>query len=156
MNLDNLNKWLTLVSNVAVLGGIVFLGIELQQNNLIAKAQTRSEISRISVENTRMFQVPISLEITAKRRAGEELSVQERTWEAQAFRSEFKSWENVFYQYRVGLYDEPELEAYRSTWRNRFGRCEVPFIQSYSSVRMQLEPSFRGEMDSLLSQSNCD
>ena len=32
MNLDNLNKWLTLVANIGVLAGIIFLAIEVGQN----------------------------------------------------------------------------------------------------------------------------
>lgn len=32
MDLDRLNKWLTPIGNVAVLGGLVFLAFEIQQN----------------------------------------------------------------------------------------------------------------------------
>lgn len=97
MNFDKLNNWMTLFSNMAVLAGIVFLGYELQQNNEIARAQSRSEVSRISVENTRMFQSPYNLEIVTKIENGEELSVADETWLFQAYRSEIKSWQNVYY-----------------------------------------------------------
>jgi len=123
MNLDNLNRWLTLISNVAVLTGIIFLAVELQQNNLIAKAQTRTEITRSSVENTRLLQDPISLSVFTKINNNEEVTDQEVLWLSLAFESTFKAWQNVYYQYQVGLFDEPELEAYRETWRNRFRSC---------------------------------
>jgi len=97
MNIDNLNRWLTLISNVAVLAGIIFLVVELQQNNLIAKAQTRTEITRASVENTRLLQDPISLSVFTKLRNNEEVTEQEAMWLTLAFESTFKAWQNVYY-----------------------------------------------------------
>jgi hypothetical protein len=32
MNLDNLNKWLTLLANLGVMAGVIFLAIEVRQN----------------------------------------------------------------------------------------------------------------------------
>ena len=32
MNSDNLNKWLTLIANLAVVAGIIFLIVEINQN----------------------------------------------------------------------------------------------------------------------------
>jgi len=156
MNLDNLNRWLTLISNVAVLTGIIFLAVELQQNNLIAKAQTRTEITRSSVENTRLLQDPISLSVFTKINNNEEVTDQEVLWLSLAFESTFKAWQNVYYQYQVGLFDEPELEAYRETWRNRFRSCGWITSRAYSTTRLQLEPEFRKELDNILEEFNCE
>jgi len=41
MNADNLNRWLTLGANTGVVIGIVFLGLELQQNNELLRSQTQ-------------------------------------------------------------------------------------------------------------------
>ena len=35
MNIDSTNKWLTLVANFGVVAGIIFLGIEVRQNQVI-------------------------------------------------------------------------------------------------------------------------
>ncbi|MEZ5489622.1 MAG: hypothetical protein R3F50_04790 [Gammaproteobacteria bacterium] len=156
MKLDSINRWLTLIANLGVLAGVIFLVIELRQNNVIAKAETRSEMSRISVENTRMYQDPFAIALFSKVNRGEELTLEERGWLLLAYESEFKAWQNIYYQYRVGLFDEPELEAYRGTWRNRFRGCRPLVLRSYSSTRSQLEPKYREEMDSILEQSNCD
>lgn len=156
MNLDNLNRWLTLISNIAVLTGIVFLAIELQQNNLIAKAQTRSAITQTSVENTRLFQDPMSISAFTKLRNNEEVTQEEEMWLGLAFGAEFKAWQNIYYQYQVGLFDEADLEAYRVTWSNRFRSCRPIALQAYSNTRQVLEPKFRQEMDNILEQANCD
>lgn len=38
--------WLTIFANLAVVGGIIFLGIEVRQNTQMMRAQTRNEISQ--------------------------------------------------------------------------------------------------------------
>lgn len=38
MKIQKLNNWLTLLANVGVIAGIVFLGIEVQQSSNIAIA----------------------------------------------------------------------------------------------------------------------
>ena len=45
MNLDDLNKWLTLLANLGVLVGIVFLSLEISQSNRIAIRDARSELT---------------------------------------------------------------------------------------------------------------
>jgi hypothetical protein len=42
MDADRLNRWLTLVANVAVVAGIVFLGLELRQNNQLLQFEAES------------------------------------------------------------------------------------------------------------------
>jgi hypothetical protein len=40
---DKVNQWLTLVANLGVIAGLVFLGYEVQQNTNIAKASAYRE-----------------------------------------------------------------------------------------------------------------
>ena len=42
MNIDSVNKWLTLVANFGVIVGIIFLAIEVNQNNQLMEAEARS------------------------------------------------------------------------------------------------------------------
>ena len=46
MRLKRLNEWLALLANLGVIAGIVFLAIEVNQNNLLMKSQTRSDIAQ--------------------------------------------------------------------------------------------------------------
>ena len=69
MALDNLNRWLTLLANLGVVAGIVFLGVEVRQNqatlergnamNLVAvqdAVQDRfSEFRRLTLENDELY-----------------------------------------------------------------------------------------------------
>lgn len=47
MNRDSLNWWLTLLANLGVLGGLVFVGLEIRQNT----SQLRAEASRSITES---------------------------------------------------------------------------------------------------------
>jgi len=53
MNFDVANKWLTLLANIGVLVGIVFLFLEIDQSNRIAERETRSELLDFNIESNR-------------------------------------------------------------------------------------------------------
>jgi len=46
MNLEKLNPWLTLLSNVAVVAGIIFLAMEIQQNSETIRISNETEQRR--------------------------------------------------------------------------------------------------------------
>lgn len=54
MDSDKLTKWLTLLANVGVIAGIVFLAIEIRQNSDAVRAQTRAQLAE---EVTELFSV---------------------------------------------------------------------------------------------------
>ena len=155
MDKDKLNQILSLSGNAAVLLGIVVLIYELQQNNVIAKAQMRSEISQSAINNIGMAQTPEGMAISEKLQLGEGLTPGERTWVSSGYRKEFRAWENVHYQYRVGLYEENEMDSYRVFWQGRANGCDPLYADFYFDNRIQFEPNFRGEMDSIFNNANC-
>jgi hypothetical protein len=54
MNMDNLNKWLTLTANCGVLAGLVFLAVEIHDNNVTARVDsTLNAASQIANLNFR-------------------------------------------------------------------------------------------------------
>ena len=117
MNHDNLNKWMTLGANVAVLFGILLLVFELQQNREMVRAQTRSEISAGITDL--LSQVANNEQLASLvRRAdnGEALTPDEETQYGHRSAALFRYYENVHYQYRQGLYDEPEYRAHKDAW----------------------------------------
>jgi hypothetical protein len=44
MNSPKINDWLTLLANVAVVGGIVFLAVEISQNNELLRSESRQAL----------------------------------------------------------------------------------------------------------------
>ncbi len=50
MKMPVLNLWLSLTANLGVIAGIVFLGVEIQQNTAVTRSVAAQEISNTSVE----------------------------------------------------------------------------------------------------------
>jgi hypothetical protein len=55
LELDKLNKWLTLVANIAILGGLVFLVLELRQNTNAIRSAAVQEATNIAREHPLMY-----------------------------------------------------------------------------------------------------
>ena len=55
MEVDNLNKWLTLVANDAILGGLVFLAREIQQNTNAIRSAAIQEATNVAGEPPLLF-----------------------------------------------------------------------------------------------------
>ena len=119
MDLQKLNSWLTFVANIGVLAGIVFLAIEIRQNSDVIRAQTRAQLAE---EVTELLSVNMNdqeyADVLMRGNNVEELSSVEKY---QYFRHRgawVHYWNNVVYQYQMGMYDESEFALQISTIRN--------------------------------------
>lgn len=102
--------WLNLSTSIAVIMGIVFLGLEIRQNTEMMKSQTRDAIS----EKQMMFSEWVATEAElantlAKVSAGEELEPWEAVQHAYFLAGVWREWENSYYQFQQQLFDKDEL-----------------------------------------------
>jgi hypothetical protein len=67
----------------------------------------------------------------------------------------FRYWEDVHYQYRVGLYDDAEFERQRDAWRVSLERSRVT-RDYWCKMWLLYSPEFAGEMDGSLVTSSCE
>ena len=136
MNLDNLNKWLTLIANVGVLAGIVFLAFEIQQNRLSTEAQTRSNIANMVYEGLQSWaDNPTLIQALVKLDNGEELSQEENVVLRYSQAGEMRRWENTYYQYERGLFSDSEFRGMREQWRARL--ATAAFDSYWDETRME-------------------
>jgi len=118
MNAEKLNNWLGLGANIGVLIGILLLVYELNQNREMTAAQIRNEAtaSRVNIALSRASNGDLADIIYRGMVLGEELSPVERsryeTWSG----ANFRDWENLSYQHRMGLLDSDEYSAIRGVW----------------------------------------
>jgi hypothetical protein len=150
-----LTRWLTLGANFGVLVGLMLLIVELDQNRDMMRAQTRHELAMGIVD---LLQVPASdaqlADILYRAHAGEELNPVELFQFQLRTNALFRYWEDVHYQYRVGLYDEIEFAKQRSAWKASLSNSRLS--QNYwCEVRLLYSPEFMDEMDKLLSNKAC-
>ena len=155
MNSDRVNRWLTLGANFGVLIGIILLVIELDQNRDMIRAQTRNEISNQVVERLDRQGTDIQL-ANLKRRAerSEELSDDEEMQVYLLSVGRNRSWENIHYQYRQGMFDEQEFAAERNAWGQIIGR-DKSFLRYWCPGRSTYSPEFVAELENLFDGTGC-
>ena len=160
MNADKINKWLALAGNIAVIAGIVFLAMELNQNSRMMQTQTRNAITE-SILNFQFNAETSGLRAIARRANADpsSLTVEETAKAYQLYVSNLRLWENIHYQYHNGVFDEDEFTAERNSWRALGER--TPMLRFvYCRLRDQgsLSPAFVTEMDKLAygAPGSCD
>ncbi len=155
MESDRLNKWLTFGANVGVLIGIILLIVELGQNREMMRAQTRHDMAmglvglQLSLAKNEQL-----ADIVRRGAVGEELSPTEELRRHSYTIAQLRYWEDVHYQYRIGLYDESEFSKQREIWRIAFSRNS--YRQEYWCERnIVFSEEFRAEIDSFIPADRC-
>lgn len=105
MNLDNLNRWLTLAANIGVLIGIFAVVTELRQTQTIMSAESSMQRAQFSRENASTVTQNRIGEITRKLENGEALS-DEEFGRAKEFADRLlRHYEVMHYQNQLGILD---------------------------------------------------
>jgi hypothetical protein len=131
---DRLNQWLTLVANVGVVDGFVFLGLEIQQNSDAINAQTyqsRAEAAQelsTTIMDSEHF-VPLLAKLGSGLFPSDPAVLAELNPEDRIRLTAFHQWmrvalDNQFYQYQRGFLDEeffngvtkPSMAAMTPAW----------------------------------------
>jgi len=119
MEFNKLNSWLTLMANIGVIAGIIFLAVEISQNSDMIRAQTRTQMAE---EVTELLSVNMSDQdyaaVLMKGNSLEELSDVERYQYYRHRSAWLQYWNNMAYQNQMGLYDEHEFDLQMSTIRS--------------------------------------
>ena len=160
VNADKINKWLALIANVAVVIGIVFVALELNQNSRMMKTQTRNAITE-SILNFQFNAQSSGLRDVEEKAARDlsSLTAEETRQLFQLYVSNLRLWENIHYQYRNGVFDEDEFAAERNSWRALGER--TPLLRGvYCQLKQRgaLSPAFVTELDKLAygAPGNCE
>jgi len=142
-------------ANLSVLAGILLLVFELNQNRDMMRAQTRHDIASEFVGL--MTAVAENAELANLIRRGDfgdELSADELYRYERFTRGVFRYWENVHYQYRLGMYDDSEFGNQKVAWRSYLTRSKGGAAQ-WCSTREQFSPEYQREMNELLTTFGC-
>ena len=115
MELDKLNKWLTLIANLGVLIGVFFLVVELRQSNSIANREAASEITSAGSKlNSGVVENPEFAMLRSKLRdADAELSPMEEEQALSWTLMQLNFYILVDNSYENGLIDESLYEIYQ-------------------------------------------
>lgn len=152
----SLDRWLSLVPNLAVLIGIVLLIVELNQNRDMLKSQTKSDLAMGAVTLTAGIASNEQLaDLLARARAGEPLTPGEKLQFSNNNIAMHRYWENVYYQYKNGLYDATDFSTHKNAWRIIMNR-DLPTVDFWCSRRSTFAPGYVAEIDSVFEKFSCD
>lgn len=107
MRTEQLNSWLTLAANLAVLAGIIFLAIEISQNTDMMRTQinqSRAELAMNEAES--VYNSDYVPALMTKLRQGNEISAEDRERHSHLFRALNRNWDNQLRQHREGFLDD--------------------------------------------------
>ena len=156
MDSDKAKKWITLGANLGVLIGIFLLIVELQQNREMMRAQTRADIAAMSIDRLQVIASDQGLaDIVRRARVGEELDATESTRYLFHTLATFRTFENVHYQYRLGLFDESEFAGELKSFQQLI-TGSVGLTRHWCQFRVVTSKEFRIQVDAVFDDLNCD
>ena len=148
MNLDRLNQWAMIAANVSVLGGIIFLGVELQQNTKMTQAQTRDAMT-----DKQMSYYELALNnIDAESQYRENQDTLQRKFMFIKL-TQLRMWENELYQYKQGLFEAIEFESRLNLWEGLIARDSQDseaMRQVWNGQRDNFSPEFVEIIDGMI------
>jgi hypothetical protein len=150
MSKERLMQWIALAANGGTIVGLLMVIMQLQQNRTLMRAQVRHELATTIVDLLNSSASNSQLASVLRRAAlGEELTEDEQFQFRLRSNALLRYWEDVHYQYRLGLYDEVEYERQKAAWKATFA-SSVGFVHYWSEVRTMYSPLFASEIDGLL------
>jgi len=131
------------IADIAVIAGIIFLALELRQNNSLLAAQARYSLRQYRSDIADTIMAPHVLEATHKYASGENLSPAERSAALMTALKVIELWEWQYGEYAAGALGRGKLplDAWR-IWYQGKGESPVPVQEIWESRRHVLNPEF--------------
>jgi len=130
--------------------------MQLQQNRALMRAQVRHQLATTIVD---LLNTPANnnqLASVLRRGAlGEQLTPDEQFQFRLRSNALLRYWEDVHYQYRLGLYDDVEYSRQKAAWKETFA-TSVGLVNYWCEVRTLYSPRFVSEIDGLLPPHSCE
>jgi hypothetical protein len=151
MDSRKISDWLQVIGVFGVMLSLVFVGIEIRQSREIAIADVFQQKSALAVQVQQGFVSPELFSAAVRKLlSGEVLSPMEKGLLQFGQTPWFQYWENVHFQYEIGLLSEEAWQGSRNAMRNRLS---TPIYQEWwESDRLNWRESFTSEVDTVLSE----
>ena len=152
-NKEELDRWLSLLANVGVIAGIVFLAVEIRQNTEMVESQTRDSITEKQIPVFEWYAT--STENNRIRVEGDRLGLDPGSPEASQYAwmiaGNLRLWENEWYQYKQGLFEPEEFEPRINIWKQMIDNAPG-MKKMWETQRYSYSPEFKGLIDSLIKE----
>jgi hypothetical protein len=155
MSKDRLIESIALTANCVTILGLLLVIFQLGQNRTLMRAQVRHELASTIVDLLNSSANNSELASVIRRAGlGEKLTADEQFQFRLRSNALLRYWEDVHYQYRLGLYDEVEYSRQKAAWKASFA-SSIGFVNYWCEVRTLYSPLFASEIDRLLPSQSC-
>ena len=152
MNLEKMNHWLTLLANIGVLVGMVFLVIEVRQNTIATEQETVSNFQNgFAAVELMIASNPEFGDLLAKGRNGEKLTPAEFVRLQAFYRNVLRTW-----QTNISRYDSGGLSS--ETWEGTQALMSQTFLEDQGLLkhwhqnRNQFNSEFNNMVNTILNE----
>lgn len=141
----DLGRAVSILANVGVIAGIVFLAVELQQNNELLAAQARRDqlIARTAGAEMQLTN-DVLAELVFKARNGESLTERETDRFYDFAYYQFRQWEWQYNEYVAGMLEEADWPVIG--WRGYVRGLPI-LAQVWEQRKQNVSPDFMRFMD---------
>jgi hypothetical protein len=150
---DKLNDWMQIVGLFALVGSLIFIGLQMKQTQEIALSTAyQARVAAAMEMNMAIAANPSAMAAMRKPQTGGlEAVTEEEGWAGEALiRSVLLSFDNVHYQFEKGFLDRGAWDAARVDLKSFVGRV---FARPYVETRLStLRPSYRDELSEILEE----
>ncbi len=147
--MDDLNQWLTLIANFAVIGGLIFLALEVRHNTNVSQAQIHTELLSLGHETHNWKRDQQFADIVV--RAGENYSALSPAEKAQfdtfVFQF-FNVWEHAHGTFRRGLMSASYWEAWDAHFRPQMS--DKSWLGVWTVAKPHFAAEFQDHVDSYI------
>ena len=149
MNLDSTNRWLTLVANIGVLAGIIFLAYELQQNTVATKLEAASNFNS-SFSEIELFIAgsPEFAELLSRGREGKEITGADQLRLLVFYNQILRQWQFTHFQYMSDAMDEDNWQAQRA-FMAEIIRGDLGLLTHWRTFSHQYNSAFNSVLESI-------
>jgi hypothetical protein len=138
-----------LTSVVAIIFSLVFLALEVKQSNQLAKAEIRQALNVTDME---VYKVQMEEDIIAKAlyKINKNIPIDDyEEYQLNEFQKfNFRDFDNSFYQYRIGLFDENVWFAYRRIIKSLLTENYIMLMWGNSNQSFSIE--FQDEVSNII------
>ena len=146
---------ISLAANVVTVAGLLIVVFQLYQNQRMTRAQTRHALSSTIVTIlSDTANNPQLASVIYRGAHGLPLTPVEQFQFEVRSNALLRYWEDVHYQFRMGLYDKEEFDRHRDAWAATI-RQSKGFVEYWCRVRTLYSPAFANEMNRLLPAGAC-
>ena len=150
MKLQHWSELAQIISAVAVVVSLVYVGSEIRQNTEATQGATRQAILQADLEYLGATLDPATLlAAEAKLEAGLKLSLAEQFVLIERQHVNFRLFENAFYQYRAGLLVDERWETYRLIIARRMAESE-PTRTMWAKQGRHFDAAFQREVEAIV------